>query len=145
MQNNLIQKQPNMNNPLFNHVSKKYKVNLLESDQDEIKRICRAKFDGDNNVVLRELDYYLMSQHDLYLLRPHLAKIVELCREIESQDPDPEPLKFQRPMTKEVFIAIIEDDRSHVLSKPKYFCHDLKSYLYLKRKQRNYRKRSIAK
>lgn len=134
-----------MNNPLFNHVSKKYKVNLLESDQDEIKRICRAKFDGDNNVVLRELDYYLMSQHDLYLLRPHLAKIVELCREIESQDPDPEPLKFQRPMTKEVFIAIIEDDRSHVLSKPKYFCHDLKSYLYLKRKQRNYRKRSIAK
>lgn len=145
MQNNLIQKQTNMKNPLFDQISKNHNVNLLESDQDAIKRICRAKFDGDNNVVLRELDYYLMSQHDLYLLRPHLAQIVELCREIESQDPDPEPLKFQRPMTKEVLIAIIEDSRAHVLRKPKYFRHDLKSYLYLKRKQRNYRKRAFAK
>ena len=134
-----------MKNPLFDHISKNHNVNLLESDQDAIKRICRAKFDGDNNVVLRELDYYLMSQHDLYLLRPHLAKIVELCREIESQDPEPEPLKFQRPMTKEVLIAIIEDSRAHVLNRPKYFCYNLKGYIKLKREQRNYKKQAIAK
>lgn len=128
------------NNPLFDHISKNYNVNLLESDQDAIKRICRAQCDADSDATLGELGEYLSSEHNLHLRNFQLLKIMLISLLTDDYDPDPEPLKFQRPMTKEVFMAIIEDCRPHVLNRPKYFCHKLKSYLYLKREQRKYKR-----
>jgi hypothetical protein len=128
------------NNPLFDHISNNYNVNLLESDQDAIKRICRAQCDADSDATLGELHKYLSSEHNLFLPDFQLQKIVAICLLTDDYDPDPEPLKFYRPMTKEVLIVIIEDSRAHVLNRPKYFCCKLKDYIKLKREQRKYKR-----
>lgn len=132
------------NNPLFDHVSKNYNVNLLESDEYEIKRICRTGHVSKDG-GLHDLNRYLKSEHGIDLSAIQLLEIKHICLLIDIYDPEPEPLKFQRPMTKEVLIAVIEDSRAHVLNRPKYFCYKLKDYIKLKREQANYRKQAIAK
>lgn len=136
---------------LFNYLSNSYNLYLREMEQDEIIRICKQiiaeRTESDTRLSL--LCDYLNKKHGLYLPDFKLSKIVNLFEEIgynERTDylqPDTEPLKFQRPMTEKVFIAIIKDSRRDVLNNPKYFCYKWKYYLKLKRLKAKYKKQAI--
>ena len=135
-----------MNTPtkLSTHMFNSYGIDLLESDEHEIRNIC-DQHHGNNDVMFKELrEYlYLLSGHKVIQTYNSLKRIAELCQEADIHNTDTEPLTWQRPMTEKVFIAIIKDSRRDVLNNPKYFCYKWKYYLKLKRLKAKYKKQAI--
>lgn len=133
-----------MNTPtkLSTHMFNSYGIDLLETDEHDIRSIC-DQHHGNNDVMFKELHEYLLKQHDILPPYYRLKRIAELCQEADIHNADTEPLTWQRPMTEKVFIAIIKDSRRDVLNNPKYFCYKLKDYLKLKRLKAKYKEQAI--